>query len=119
MYRALYSARDERRTPIDQHYLDLWLAQRSNVMREATTSLVLPNEQQFIAEIDSTMLIIFNNATAFNRQNDIGYLTIKTIAQLKIMWTRKSIDLDPALRGTQAPPIFESITQPIVKTYLR
>lgn len=119
MHRVLNSQKDERRSPIDQHYFNLWMAERSNVMTIASTTLVLPSQAQFVADVDSTMLIVFDTATAFSRQNDIGYLTLKTMDKLKLMWTRKSVDLNPALRGSQPLPVFEDINQPIFKTYLR
>lgn len=119
MHRVLVSQQDERRTPIDQRYYDLWLSERANVMRIAQVQLVPPKLEQLIADVDTTMLKVFNDSTAFRKQNDLGYLTLKTIAYLKVLWQRSSVDLDPKLRGTQPMPLFEDTNTPIVKQFLR
>ena len=95
------------------------MAERGNVIRIAQVQLVPPTQAQFIADVDSTMLKVFDESTAFRRQNDLGYLTIKTIAYLKVLWQRSSVDLDPKLRGTQPMPLFEDTNKPMVKQFLR
>src|SRR6476660_9513392 len=83
----LLSLRDERRPPGEERALQVWMAERPNVLRRALLSAdAPPGFMAQVENVDRVMLEAFDAGTATGNEEDLAYLTDRSVSALVAAW---------------------------------